>query len=80
MLQLEALAVSHYSMDLSGHLPLRLGCRAALWDGTVYLYRGRAECVAVVPLKGGEEPTPELIAERIGLGTWKKVSDWRPEP
>jgi hypothetical protein len=25
-------------------------CRAALWDGTVYLYQGRSECVAIVDL------------------------------
>src|SRR5579862_9648698 len=62
--------VSHYSMDISEHLPLRLGCRASLWDGSVYLYRGRSECVTIVPLKAGEMPTPELMVQRVGLGTW----------
>ena len=79
VMQLENPAVSNVSMDLSEHLPLRLGCRAALWDGSVYLYRGRSECVAIVPLRAGEKPTPELIAQRVGLGTWKLVSDWRPK-
>ena len=40
----------------------------------MYLYRGRSDCVAVVPLKAGEKPTPELIAERVGLRIWKQVS------
>jgi hypothetical protein len=77
-MHLENPDVSHYSMDLSEHLPLRLGCRAALWDGSGYHYRGRSECVAVVPLKVGEKPTPELIAERVGRRTRKLVSDWCP--
>ena len=80
VMQLEDLAVSHVSMDLRDHLPRRLGCRAALWDGSVYLYGERSECVAVVPLKAGEMPTPELITQRVGLGTWKLVRDWRPRP
>jgi hypothetical protein len=70
--------MSHYSLDLTDNLPLRMGCRAALWDGKVYLYQGRSECVAIVNLKLGEEPTPELIVRRIGVAAWKVVSDWEP--
>jgi hypothetical protein len=59
-------------------LSLRLGCRAAVWDGKVYLYQGRSECVAIVDLQLDEEPTPELIVRRFGMATWKVVSDWEP--
>jgi hypothetical protein len=70
--------MSFYSLDLTDKLPLRLGCRAALWDGRVYLYRGRSECVAIVAVKANEEPTPKLIVRRIGMAAWKVVSDWQP--
>jgi hypothetical protein len=55
------------SLDITASLPLRLGCRAALWDGRLYLYRNPAECVTIVDLKANEEPTPELILRRIGM-------------
>jgi hypothetical protein len=70
--------MSHKFFDLTGSLSLRIGCRAALWDGKVYLYRGRSDCVAVVPLKAGEQPSPELIVQRIGIAQWRMVSDWKP--
>jgi hypothetical protein len=44
----------------------------------VYLYRGRSDCVAVVPLNAGEQPTPEWIVQRIGMAQWALVSDWTP--
>jgi hypothetical protein len=71
--------MSHYSLDITASLHLRLGCRAALWDGRVYLYRNRSECLAIVDLKANEEPSPELIVRKIGMAAWKVVSDWEPE-
>jgi hypothetical protein len=76
--QLECLRCPFYSLDLTDKLPLRLGCRAALWDGKVYLYRGRSDCIGIVELKADEQPTPELIVRRIGMAAWQLVSDWQP--
>ena len=71
--------MSHYSLDLTDKLPLRLGCHAALWDGKVYPYRDRSECVAIVELKADETPTPELIVRRVGMAAWRVVNDWKPD-
>ncbi len=70
--------VSHYSLYLTNKLPLRLCCRAAPRDGKVYLYQGRSDCMAIVDLKLGEVPTPELIVRRIGMAALKVLSDWVP--
>jgi hypothetical protein len=70
--------MSHYSLDITASLPLRPGCRATLWDGILYLYSADKQCVASVPLKIGDEPTPEWIVRQVGTATWKVVSDWEP--
>lgn len=70
--------MSNEVSDLTAHLPLKPGCTATIWGGAVCLYLPNKECVAYEGRGPGEQPTPEWIVRRIGLGRWARVSDWRP--